>query len=115
MARRDEDGLDQQPTAALPPLSMTPEQFAKLIEAVKTTGSTEHTDRLEQILLKTAEVSAQSMKTAMKPENDQHPGHSVFSYPEGDKAKPRPVIPHQFFWNNFPVHQFPESHHWLEL
>lgn len=98
-----------------PALAMTPEQFAELLRAVRDANSTEQTDRLEQILLKTAEVSAQTMKRALKPENDTHPGKSVFSYPEGDVAKARPILPFQLLWNNFPVHKFAEQHHWYEL
>jgi hypothetical protein len=55
------------------------------------------------------------MKKALKPENDAHPGISVFSYPEGDVAKARPALPYELVWNGYPMHQFPESLHWYEL
>jgi hypothetical protein len=103
------------PKAETPALAMTQEQFAQLLSAVRDTGNVEQTNRLEQILLKTAEVSAQTMKRALKPENETHPGISVFSYPEGDVSKPRPALPFQLFWNNFPIHKFVEQHHWYEL
>ncbi len=98
-----------------PALALSQEQFAALLASVRDTAATGQMDRLEQILLKTAEVSAQTMKRALKPENDHHPGVSVFSYPEGDVAKPRPALAHEVYWNGFPVHQFPETWHWLEL
>jgi hypothetical protein len=33
-----------------------------------------------------------------KPENTDHPGISVFSYPEGDLKRPKPVLKCKFFW-----------------
>ena len=113
MARKNEDEME--PAGNPSVMAMTPEQFAAILQAVKDSGSGEHTSRLEQILLKTAEVSAQTMKRALKPENQTHPGLSVFSYPEGDVAHARPELPFQVLWNNFPVHKFAEQHHWYEL
>ncbi len=98
-----------------PAMALTQEQFTALLAAVRAGSSGDQTDRLEQILLRTAEVSAEAMKRSLNPENKEHPGKSVFSYPEGDMAKPRPVMPYELFWNNFPVHLFPETQHWLEL
>ena len=37
------------------------------------------------------------------------------AYPEGDVAKPRPVIPFGLLWNGYPAHKFPETQHWREL
>jgi len=68
-------------------------------------------EMLEKILAS----QATAVQKAMKPENETHPGISAFSYPEGDRARPRPVIPHEFFYNNYPVHKFPETEHWREL
>lgn len=34
----------------------------------------------------------QAQRKAMKPENEQHPGISAFSYPEGDQARPKPLL-----------------------
>jgi len=53
---------------------------------------------------------------ALKPENATYPAVSATSYPEGDTARPREsVLSHAFFYNNFPVHKFPETHHYREL
>lgn len=68
-------------------------------------------DMLKDILAS----NATAVQKAMKPENETHPGISAFSYPEGDRARPRPVIPHEFYYNNYPVHKFPETEHWREL
>jgi hypothetical protein len=70
---------------------------------------------LKTVLEGTAQMSAVSMRKAMKPENEVHPAKSVFSYPEGDVAKPRPTLPYEFYLNAYPVHKFPETQHWREL
>ena len=99
-----------------PAMALTQDQFTALLAAVRgSASSSDQSDRLEQILLKTAEMSAEAMKKSLNPENKEHPGKSVFSYPDGDRAMPRPVVPHELFWNGFPVHLFPETYHWLEL
>lgn len=68
-------------------------------------------DTLKDILAS----NATAVQKAMKPENDTHPGKSCFSYPEGDVARPKPVLPYDFFWNGYPMHKFPETEHWREL
>lgn len=45
--------------------------------------------RLEQILNKVAATQAAAMEHAANPSNKTHPAISVFSYPEGDRARPR--------------------------
>lgn len=50
-----------------------------------------------------ADRTAKAHKRAMRPENERHPGKSVFSYPEGDVARPRPALKCQMFWLNEPV------------
>jgi hypothetical protein len=68
-------------------------------------------DALKEILAN----NSTAVQKAMKPENETHPGKSVFSYPEGDVARPRPELPHEFLYNNYPMHKFPETEHWREL
>lgn len=46
-------------------------------------------DQFEAAMLRIAEVSAQAQERANNPSNKTHPGISVFSYPEGDRARPR--------------------------
>jgi hypothetical protein len=60
-------------------------------------------------------ATAEAMHKAANPSNPEHPGRSAFSYPEGDVAKPRPVLPFEFFYNAYPMHKFPETEHWREL
>lgn len=61
------------------------------------------------------DANAKGVQKALKPENDTHPGISALSYPEGDVARPRPVLPCEFWWNGYPVHMFPETQHYREL
>jgi hypothetical protein len=68
-----------------------------------------------EVLEKLLASNATAVQKAMKPENETHPGLSALSYPEGDRARPRPVIPHEFLYNNYPMHKFPETEHWREL
>lgn len=39
----------------------------------------------------------QAQRKAMKPENEAHPGFSVFSYPEGEQARPKAFVRDVFF------------------
>jgi hypothetical protein len=61
------------------------------------------------------QATAKAMQKAMRPENETHPGKSALSYPKGDVAQPRPVLPFELWWNAYPMHQFPETEHWREL
>lgn len=38
-------------------------------------------------------------RKAMRPENEQHPGISAFSYPEGDLARPKPLLRRPTYFN----------------
>ena len=62
-----------------------------------------------------AKVAADHTHKLANPSNKVHPGKSVFSYPEGDTARPRPVLPFEFLYNGYPFHKFPETQHWREL
>lgn len=62
-----------------------------------------------------AKVAADHTHKLANPSNKTHPGKSVFSYPEGDVARPRPVLPFEFLFNGYPMHKFPETQHWREL
>lgn len=62
------------------------------------------TQRAARIADKSDELSAQATanakatKQVMRPENETHPGVSVFSYPEGDVKRPRPRYKCRMFW-----------------
>ena len=94
----------------------TDEKFELLIAALSQ-RSNEGIDKntLREILNETASASAGAMQKALKPENNEHGGFSALSYPEGDAARPRPVLPFELFWNGYPVHKFPETQHYREL
>lgn len=110
MARAD----SEIPSAA--PLALTQDQFTALLAAVtQPANGGLDAAALREILLETSKISADAIKALEKKENTHHPGKSAYSYPEGDVAKPRPVLPFELLWNGFPVHQYPETQHWLEL
>lgn len=75
------------------------EQVAALIAA----KSTPDDDRLEKILLRVAQMSADAHERAANPSNKTHPGISVFSYPEGDRARPRPELKCEMYWVGYPI------------
>ena len=59
-------------------------------------------------------ANATAVQKAMKPENERHPGKSVFEHPEGSLKRPKPPLPYELFWNNYPVYKFPETETWRE-
>lgn len=58
-------------------------------------------DKLEAILMRVAQMSAEAQERAANPSNKTHPGMSVYSYPEGDRARPRPPLKCPMFWNGY--------------
>lgn len=48
-----------------------------------------NTSDLEALMLRVAQVSAEAQERAANPSNKTHPGISVYSYPEGDRKRPR--------------------------
>jgi hypothetical protein len=99
-------------TAPEPQVTMTLSEVRALLAGVGGGGIT--ADVLAEILAKNAETSAEAMRKSMKPENTFAPMVSVFSYPEGDRAKPRPSLPFELLWSGFPVHKESVST-WYEL
>lgn len=59
-------------------------------------------------------ATAKAMQKAMRPENEQAPGISACSYPEGDLAHPKPPLPFEVFMDTYPCHKWPETEHWRE-
>lgn len=109
MAKRDEV-IDEPMTAP----ALTSDQFAQLLQAIAGSRTSLDADSLATILRETSEATAKSMQKALKPENSDHPGLSVFSHPDGEKAVPKPPLPYELFWNGYPVHKFPETETWSE-
>lgn len=73
------------------------------VQALIAAKSTPDDDRLEKILLRVAQMSADAHERAANPSNKTHPGISVFSYPEGDRARPRPELKCEMFWVGYPL------------
>jgi len=73
--------------------------------------------KAQQAVQSTADAqtaTAKAMQKAMRPENETHPGISAFSYPAGDREKPKPPLPFEVFIDNYPCHKWPETEHWRE-
>lgn len=88
--------MDDPKNRALPPptvptqlIALQPEQFAALM------ATREDSDEL---LKKRAAYDAEAMERRQNPSNKTHPGKSVFSYPEGEVARPKPRLKCQMFW-----------------
>lgn len=103
------ESVEQAPAAPMPML--TQEQFAQLLQALtQQKAPSLDADMLREILAS----QAAAVQKAMKPENTDHPGLSVFSHKDGDLKMPKPPLPYQLFWNGYPVHKFPETETWKE-
>lgn len=76
------------------------EQVQALL-AAKT--STADDDRLEKILLRVAQMSADAHERAANPSNKTYPAISVFSRPKGDRDDPRAPLKCEMFWVGYPV------------
>lgn len=69
---------------------------------------------LESILLKVAQVSAEAQERAMNPSNKVHPGISAYSYPEGDRLRPR-ALKCPMFWVGYDLQTDTTSAYEIEL
>lgn len=87
-------------------------QVAALLDSKR--GSALDDDRLEAILLKVASVSAEAQERAINPSNRSHPGISVYSYPEGDRARPR-ALKCPMFWVGYDLREDTTTAEELEL
>lgn len=74
---------------------------ALLKEKTQSGGISE--EKLELILGRVAQMSADAAERAANPSNKSHPGISVYSYPEGDRARPRPDFKCLMFWAGYPM------------
>lgn len=115
--KKNKGGRPRKHPVAIAGPSFSDEQFNKLLAVLAANKPDGGIDlaALKTVLESTAAVSASTMKKALKPENEQHPGKSVFSRAQGDVADPRPTLPFEFFMNGYPCHKFPETEHWREL
>ena len=70
--------------------------------------------RTVQAAADTQTATAKAMQKAMKPENEFHPDINAFSYPEGERARPKVKTPYAVFYNGYPASKFLETQHWRE-
>lgn len=80
-----------------PTVNLTMDQLKELIREARGVQDTD--DYIQRV----ADANAQANKRALRPENEQHPGISVFSYPEGDQAHPKPDLKAKVFWVGYPL------------
>ena len=111
---KNKGGRPRKAVAAAPMLS--DEQFAQLLGAI---GAANNTGGLDPTLLKealagAAIAAATHTDRVANPSNKTHPGKSVFNYPEGEEARPKPVPPFVFLYNGYPCTKFMETEHWRE-
>jgi len=106
MAKEDTGGLVAMPQALVELLLEklgAPAQVAQGMTA----------EQLADILKSTGLSTASAMQQALRPEHQFHPGVSAYSYPEGDRDRPRPVLKCQMTWVAAWID--PETEHWYEL
>jgi hypothetical protein len=106
--------MAKEETSAAQVVGMPPELLALLLERL---GQPQlDTAQLAEILKQTGLTTASAMQKALKPENAFHPGVSCYSYPEGDRDKPRQELKCAMSWANAPIVGGCEGNmHWYEL
>jgi len=85
-------------------LALQVAQLQATVEALlkdKTQSGGISEDKLEAILGRVAQMSADAAERAANPSNKTHPGISVYSNPEGERANPRPPLKCQMFWAGY--------------
>lgn len=73
----------------------------QLLLAQKSSGLDE--DKLEAILTRVAQISAEAQERAANPSNKTHPAISVFSRPKGDREDPRDPLKCEMLWGGYPI------------
>lgn len=85
----DSSGAPTAGTVQMP--AMTFDQLLALVQAGRMSAS------------EIAEISATAAAKAKKPENIVHPGKSVYSYPEGEVAHPKPFLKCRMYFASSPM------------
>jgi hypothetical protein len=79
------------------PVALTMTQLKELIASARgDQGSDDY-------LRKMAEYQAEANRRALRPENEQHPGISVYSNPDGDLKDQKPDLKAKVFWVGYPL------------
>ena len=80
------------------------EQVAALAAQVKAMtkaaakGGSLDAETLEAMMTRVGEMTAAAQDRMLHPDNREHPGISAYSYPEGDKKRPRPDLQCAMTW-----------------
>jgi hypothetical protein len=98
----DPDEPDSDTQSLQAQLAVLQKQVQLLLAAQTASGGITE-DRLEAILLRVTEATAAAQERAANPSNKFHPEISAFSYPEGDRAHPKPDLQCEIFWVGFPM------------
>jgi hypothetical protein len=85
----ESDGM----ASVLAQMAQMQQETARLLLEMKQSGSGGNADVIEQLL-----QQQQQLLVKTRPENAEHPGISVYSYPEGDLARPKPALKCKVFW-----------------
>lgn len=93
MARDERESKGE---AVQPVVAMTPEQIAELLKAIKSDD--------DDLLKKKADYDAQAMKRVLKPENETHPGISVYN-PLGERDHPKPKLACAAYWVGYDLRE----------
>jgi hypothetical protein len=112
--KKNKGGRPRKSVAPAPILS--DDQFAQLLGAIgkANTGGGLDPELLKEALAGAAVAAATHTAHVANPSNTNHPGKSVFNYPEGEVARPKPVPPFAFLYNGYPCTKFMETEHWRE-
>jgi len=96
------------------------DQIAELQETVKalaaakvSSGGLDET-ALERILTRVSQVSAEAQERAVNPSNRYHPEISTYSYPEGDRKRPR-ALKCPMFWVGYDLQTDTTTAYEIEL
>lgn len=104
-ATRDIDDDDATPESLRAEIASLQAQVTALLQAQNMSapsgGITE--ERLEKMLTRVAQITAEAQERAANPSNKVHPHISVYSYPEGDIARRRPDLKCPMFWVGYPI------------
>lgn len=78
--------------------TLTFAQIKELLAAVRSEPSAFAGD-VEKLLLQVAQTNAAAMQTALIKENPNYPEKSPYTYPEGERARPKPRLSRKTFFN----------------
>lgn len=78
------------------------EQVKAMTKAAAKGGGVD-AETLEAMLGRVAQMTAAAQDRMLHPDNREHPGISVYSYPEGDLKRPKPDLKVPMTWVGYPL------------